>query len=59
MFNGFGNTVGISTLIIVGLILQATGSFEIALVFVAAMAEQTCSKASPPAGHGDRKSHLA
>ncbi|OLS59446.1 MFS transporter [Pseudomonas putida] len=38
MFNAFGNTAGITTPIIIGLILQATGSFESALVFVAANA---------------------
>lgn len=38
MFNAFGNTAGITTPIIIGLILQLTGSFESALVFVAANA---------------------
>ncbi|MNE90443.1 putative glucarate transporter [compost metagenome] len=38
VFNAFGNTAGITTPIIIGLILQATGSFETALVFVAANA---------------------
>lgn len=38
MFNAFGNTAGITTPIIIGLILHATGSFESALVFVAANA---------------------
>jgi ACS family glucarate transporter-like MFS transporter len=38
LFNAFGNTAGITTPIIIGLIIQATGSFELALVFVAANA---------------------
>jgi ACS family glucarate transporter-like MFS transporter len=38
VFNAFGNTAGITTPIIIGLILQATGSFDTALVFVAANA---------------------
>ncbi|NBB13636.1 MFS transporter [Pseudomonas sp. SLFW] len=38
MFNGFGNTAGITTPIVIGFILQATGSFEWALIFVAANA---------------------
>lgn len=38
MFNGFGNTAGITTPIVIGFILQSTGSFEGALIFVAANA---------------------
>lgn len=38
VFNAFGNTAGITTPIIIGVILQATGSFDIALMFVAANA---------------------
>jgi ACS family glucarate transporter-like MFS transporter len=38
MFNGFGNTAGITTPIVIGIILQSTGSFEGALIFVAANA---------------------
>lgn len=38
VFNAFGNTAGITTPIIIGFILHATGSFESALVFVAANA---------------------
>jgi len=38
MFNGFGNMAGITTPIVIGIILQTTGSFEGALIFVAANA---------------------
>lgn len=38
LFNTFGNTAGITTPIIIGYILQATGSFNGALVFVGANA---------------------
>jgi ACS family glucarate transporter-like MFS transporter len=38
LFNTFGNTAGITTPIAIGYILQATGSFSGALVFVAANA---------------------
>ncbi|MDB6145835.1 MAG: transporter, family, glucarate transporter [Pseudomonas sp.] len=38
MFNAFGNTAGITTPIVIGVILQQTGSFEGALIFVAANA---------------------
>ena len=38
LFNTFGNTAGITTPIVIGYILQATGSFAGALVFVGANA---------------------
>ncbi|WBS04437.1 MFS transporter [Pseudoduganella sp. SL102] len=38
LFNMFGNTAGITTPIVIGIILQATGSFYGALVFVGANA---------------------
>jgi ACS family glucarate transporter-like MFS transporter len=38
LFNTFGNTAGITTPIVIGYILQATGSFAGALVFIAANA---------------------
>ncbi len=38
LFNTFGNTAGITTPIVIGFILQATGSFSGALVFVGANA---------------------
>lgn len=38
LFNTFGNVAGITTPIVIGYILQATGSFAGALVFVAANA---------------------
>lgn len=38
LFNTFGNIGGITTPIIIGFIVQATGSFNMALVFVAANA---------------------
>ena len=38
LFNTFGNTAGITTPIIIGYLIAATGSFESALVFVAANA---------------------
>ncbi len=38
LFNTFGNTAGITTPIVIGFILQATGSFAGALVFVGANA---------------------
>jgi len=38
LFNTFGNTAGITTPIVIGYILQATGSFSGALVFVGANA---------------------
>jgi MFS transporter, ACS family, glucarate transporter len=38
VFNTFGNTAGITTPIIIGYIVQGTGSFNGALVFVAANA---------------------
>ena len=38
LFNTFGNTAGITTPIIIGYILQATGSFSGALIFVGANA---------------------
>jgi ACS family glucarate transporter-like MFS transporter len=41
LFNTFGNTAGITTPIVIGYILQATGSFAGALVFVGANAVVT------------------
>ena len=38
LFNTFGNVAGITTPIVIGIILQATGSFAGALVFVGANA---------------------
>jgi ACS family glucarate transporter-like MFS transporter len=38
LFNTFGNTAGITTPIVIGYILQATGSFAGALVFIGANA---------------------
>lgn len=38
LFNTFGNIAGITTPIIIGFIVQATGSFNLALIFVAANA---------------------
>lgn len=38
IFNGVGNMAGITTPIVIGIILQTTGSFEGALIFVAANA---------------------
>jgi ACS family glucarate transporter-like MFS transporter len=38
LFNTFGNTAGITTPIVIGYILQATGSFADALVFIGANA---------------------
>lgn len=38
LFNTFGNIAGITTPIIIGLIVQSTGSFNLALVFIAANA---------------------
>jgi ACS family glucarate transporter-like MFS transporter len=38
LFNTFGNTAGITTPIAIGYILQATGSFSGALIFVGANA---------------------
>jgi len=38
MFNTFGNTAAITTPIVIGYIVQGTGSFAAALVFVAANA---------------------
>jgi ACS family glucarate transporter-like MFS transporter len=41
LFNTFGNTAGITTPIVIGFILQQTGSFAGALVFVGANAAVT------------------
>jgi ACS family glucarate transporter-like MFS transporter len=38
LFNTFGNTAGITTPIVIGYLVQGTGSFAAALVFVSANA---------------------
>jgi ACS family glucarate transporter-like MFS transporter len=38
LFNTFGNTAGITTPIVIGYIVQGTGSFNGALIYVGAMA---------------------